>query len=131
MASLSSSKGGRGSEETLLPKGDIDGTLPLPDDDIFEEGSWSSVENSPHPGPSRSASLRDRSEMNSRRIVTFNPTITRQSSLPSGGMGVGVLEPGLEAADSWGSHLDVQGESVQLRRKTVHRFVKYSVHISF
>lgn len=115
-----SSKGSRGSEEILLPKdNDLDNNLlALEAGDILEEGCWSSVENSPHPGPFRSASLRDRSGSN-RRVVTFNPTITRQSSLPTGG--VGMSDNDLQESDSWGSHLDIQGESVQIRKKPIQR----------
>lgn len=80
------------------------------------------MENSPHPGLSRTSSLRDRRGQTYRRIVTFNPSITRQSSLPNGGTATSSItsdDIDLQRVDSWASHIDVQGETVQLRRKPI------------
>lgn len=129
VASLSS-KEGRGSEETLIPQGDLDIHVSLLDSEIptLEEENWSSVENSPHPGLSRTSSLRDRTGQSYKRIVTFNPTITRQSSLPNGGTATSSIisdDVDIQKIDSWGSHMDVQGESIQLRRKPIQKYTYF------
>ncbi|XP_063234537.1 bridge-like lipid transfer protein family member 1 isoform X2 [Bacillus rossius redtenbacheri] len=80
---------------------------------LNSNGTSGSFESSPRSGPSRSASLRVRG-LGPR--VTFSDThnICRQSSLPSAGSDLSLPEGDLD----WPEHIDIDGEKVELRRKS-------------
>ncbi|KAK4878280.1 hypothetical protein RN001_010786 [Aquatica leii] len=83
-----------------------------PEDVQGLSGNSGSYESSPRSGPSRSASLRVKT--NSGPRVTFSDThMCRQSSLPTASSELSLPESQLD----WVDHLTVDGEKVELRKK--------------
>lgn len=83
-----------------------------------------SYESSPRSGPSRSASLRVRNMDGPR--VTFSDTqhMGRQSSLPSASSELSLPETQMD----WADHIDIDGQKVEMRKKTqspFERFIKW------
>ncbi|XP_025833255.1 uncharacterized protein KIAA1109-like, partial [Agrilus planipennis] len=79
-----------------------------------------SYESSPKSGPSRSASLRVKNTAGPRVTFSDAQNICRQSSLPTASSELSLPEGNLD----WVSHLNVDGEKVELRKKlpTSHEF---------
>lgn len=110
-------------EELELERASVDACHQL--DTIMSNdcGESTSLQSSPYSGPSRSASLRIRVDPAQR--VSFSDTM-RQSSLPSADSETSFPETGMEwpmCDDSDISEiqiLDINGESVELRRKNIN-----------
>lgn len=105
-----------------------------PLDTIFSnDGELNSLQSSPHAGPSRSASLKIRANQTQR--VAFSDAM-RQSSLPSGDCEVNFPDGG---SIDWPNNddsdlsemqiLEVDGEQVELRKKSPNHPQKQQVHI--